>query len=350
MVLEKIYVVRHGFRSNWVVDPNTGTYSSNITSPTGIPSDPALASYGVKQAEQLGEHLSNLQPPVDIIFSSPFYRCIQTLVPFTTSEAARDKAQSLKAGNHTSETKVRVNIEPGLGEFYGLARFDHPSPATLKVLNTHFPNLQATENPIIVPSTKGESIPQLHDRIAYCLHSLIATIDAMPDGPKALLICTHAASMIAIGRALTGRMPDDECEEDFKCFTCSFSQFSRKEGGKMAGVADDSLSVSEAVEKWDPNNADEVPDIGWRNKGIQGGWKIEVNGDCSFLENGEERGWDFSIEERTAMEEAARVLLELAAGVSTPGSKDEEVGGEEELEAEEEEAESEELKEGEYIW
>ncbi|KAK4556761.1 C6 zinc cluster transcription factor-like protein [Recurvomyces mirabilis] len=339
MVLEKIYVVRHGFRSNWVVDPDTGTYSSNITSPTGIPSDPALASYGVKQAEQLGEYLSNLQPPVDIIFSSPFYRCIQTLSPFTTSEVAREKAQSLKAGDHTSERKVRVNIEPGLGEFYGLARFDHPSPATLKVLNTHFPNLQATENPIIVPSTKGESIPQLHDRIAYCLHHLIATIDAIPNGPKALLICTHAASMIAIGRALTGRMPDDECEEDFKCFTCSFSQFARKQGG----VKDDRFSKPEEVEKWDPNNADEVPDIGWRNTGVQGGWNIEVNGDCSFLENGEERGWDFSIEERTAMEEAARGLLELAAGVSTPGSKHEE-------EEEEEEVKDQELKECEYIW
>ena len=70
-MLENIYVVRHGYRSNWVVDPQTGTYSTTVKSPTGIASDPALASYGVQQAVQLGEHLLQVQPPVDLIYSSP---------------------------------------------------------------------------------------------------------------------------------------------------------------------------------------------------------------------------------------------------------------------------------------
>jgi len=43
---------------------------------------------------------------------------------------------------------------------------------------------------------------------------------------------------------------------------------------------------------WDPGNTDEVPDINWRDgRGVAGGWTCEVNGDCSFLKNGEERGW-----------------------------------------------------------
>ena len=33
--------------------------------------------------------------------------------------------------------------------------------------------------------------------------------------PRAILICTHAATMIAAGRALTGRMPEDFTEDDF---------------------------------------------------------------------------------------------------------------------------------------
>lgn len=207
---------------------------------------------------------------MDLIYSSPFYRCLQTLAPFTNSLVAKSSAE-----------KVRVNVEPGVGEFYGLARFDHPSPASIDVLNTHFPNLYAEKDPIIVPSTKGESIPHLHDRIAYALHHLIARADADPAGPKSMLICSHAAAMICIGRALTGRMPEDVGEDDFNCFTCSFSKFVRR-----------GTSEGQDVPAWSPETPDQVPDVKWRDgKGVQGGWKCEVNGDCSFLSGGEERGW-----------------------------------------------------------
>ncbi|KAK5132517.1 hypothetical protein LTR08_008901 [Meristemomyces frigidus] len=308
MVLEVIYVVRHGYRSNWVVDPQTGTYTANIPSPTGIPSDPALASYGVQQAEQLGTHLSQVDPPVDLVYSSPFYRCIQTLAPFTNARAA-------KAGGTT-----KVTVEPGLGEFYGLARFDHPSPAKIDVLNNHFPHLHAELEPTIVPSTKGESIPQLHDRLAYCLHHLIARADADPSGPRSLLICTHAASMIAIGRALTGQMPEEEGEEDFRCFTCSFSKFARQQGKGGEG---------REPERWSVESADAVPDVDWRNgNGVRGGWECVVNGDCSFLSGGEERGWHFSGDEAfladpNAFNDAANTKTTTTGGMEAKGSEGE---------------------------
>lgn len=255
-----------------------------MRSPTGIASDPALASYGVEQAQQLGEHLQKQNdPPVDAVYSSPFYRCIQTLSPFTAARAAEAKE---------SGAKETVNLEPGLGEFYGLARFDHPSPATLKVLETHFPHLAAEKDPIIVPSTKGESIPQLHNRVAYCLQHLIRKLDNDPSQPRSLLICTHAASMICIGRALTGNMPEDEGAEDFRCFTCAFSKFTRKPSSTNGSAVPENMNSDPISTLWDPANADEVPDIGWRNgRGVAGGWTCEVNGDCSFLKNGEERGW-----------------------------------------------------------
>lgn len=226
----------------------------------------------------MAQHLLATDPTIDAVYSSPFYRCIQTLAPFTAARTAQNS-------NDTKIPKALVNLEAGLGEFYGLARFDHPSPAAYNVLAQHFPdNLAPEQDPTIVPSTKGESIPQLHDRIAYCLDELIKRLDADPSGPRTLLICTHAASMIAIGRALTGNMPEDECAEDFKCFTCAFSKFARKPTTNE--------TTSSTAPKWDPSNPDIVPDIDWRNgRGVQGGWTLEVNGDCSFLENGEERGW-----------------------------------------------------------
>lgn len=66
----------------------------------------------------------------------------------------------------------------------------------------------------------------LHDRCAYALLYIISNADsedaASSEGhekERSILICTHAASMIAIGRALTGHMPDDACVEDFKTYT-----------------------------------------------------------------------------------------------------------------------------------
>lgn len=91
--------------------------------------------------------------------------------------------------------------------------------------------------------------------------------------------------MIAIGRVLVGKMPEDDTAEDFNCFTASFSKFVRRRQG--------SSSAFEAVkETWNPEVAEEVPDVGWRGgEGVGGGWECVVNGDCSFLEGGEERGW-----------------------------------------------------------
>lgn len=268
----------HQFRSNWVVDPVTGTYTSNLPTPTGIASDPSLAAHGVNQSKELASHISTLDPPVDVIYSSPFYRCLQTLAP----------SVSALNTSRPDDSKLRIHVENGLGEFYGLARFDHPSPATLEILHTHFPDaLQADHEPAIRPSVNGESLDTIHDRIAYCLHRVIAALDKDPKGPKALLICTHAASMICIGRALTGNMPEEFGEEDFRCFTCSLSKFERRKGD-----AEKEVDGKKGEQLWDASEPETVPEVGWRDgTGVGGGWECVVNGDCSFLEKGEERGW-----------------------------------------------------------
>lgn len=193
--------------------------------------------------------------------------------------------QHLASSNN--DKPARVTIEPGLGEFYGKANFEHPGPATLEELQRHFDfDLSTSEHgATITPSRFGEGIDQLHNRVAYALSQIIRCADADPNGPKAILLCTHAAVVIALGRVLTGRMPEDVGEEDFSCFTCGISEFHRR-----------STSVGECepgeTMMWDPDKPDDVPDVGWRDgKGVEGGWTCERNSDCSFLENGEERGW-----------------------------------------------------------
>lgn len=185
-------------------------------------------------------------------------------------------------------------------EFFGTARFTHPIPASVSQLSTHFPNLSCTHKPNIFPSPNGETIPALHDRYAYALHRIIASLDREGGreggaGPKAALLCTHAAGMICIGRVLTGRMPEKEEEEDFKCGTCSLSVFQRRikstnEGQKQEEVEKE--EEGEIVEDWDENQPDHIPRVAWRDgKGVAGGWECVLNGSCEHLRNGEERAW-----------------------------------------------------------
>ncbi len=169
-------------------------------------------------------------------------------------------------------------------EWYGTARFDHPSPGTPDMLRKFFPTYSQTYRPSIVPSRNGETIDQLHDRCAYAMTRIVADLDAEATEPKTVLLCTHAASLIAIGRVLTGSMPDDVNEEDFKPFTCGLSKFVRRVAPPQA--------EGKHIEIWDSGKGGSMPRIDWKNgKGVGGGWNCVLNGDCSFLDGGEERGW-----------------------------------------------------------
>lgn len=176
---------------------------------------------------------------------------------------------------------------------------------------------------------------QLHNRLATALASIIADVDIelaslerdsespspspttaarIDKKPRAILICSHAASLIAMGRALTGNMPDDPNEQDFNVFTAGLSTFVRRGNGTItsatqtaAGVEgndndknnhynnDDNISDSNnglaaGTKISESSHVRSVPD--WMNgKGVGGGWDCVSNGDCSFLRDGEERGW-----------------------------------------------------------
>ncbi len=168
--------------------------------------------------------------------------------------------------------------DTGLGEWYGTARFDHPSPASTEVLRGFFAWVEVGVSGI-VPSRMGEGLEELHERVARAMEAIIKEEDRAArgtdgEGNRAILICTHAASMIAIGRALTGRMPKDVTENDFRTFTCGVSRFERR-----------GLPHKGEVGKGNEGNVE------WRGTGVGGGWDCVVNSDCSHLRDGEERGW-----------------------------------------------------------
>lgn len=144
-------------------------------------------------------------------------------------------------------------------EFFGRADFDHPAPPSVQILNQHYPDLDQGYQSIHIPPSKGELIVELHERVNRALSRIVHELDNDPEQPKTLLICTHAATMIAAGRVLTGNMPQDPDEDDFQCYTASLSKFVRKSKDTA--------------------------------KGAIGNWDCELNSDTSFLSGGAERGW-----------------------------------------------------------
>lgn len=228
-----------------------------------------------------------VDPPVEKVYSSPYYRCLQTVEPFI-SQSSRQTASE-------SHHQLAIHGETGLAEWYGAAPFEHPTSEPLEKLKQLFPALDTDYVPTVVPNRSGESIAQLHDRVASALDSIIKQCDR--SGVRAILLCSHAAVIIAMGRVLTGCMPEDIATEDFRCFTCGLSRYRRREtsvgSSKLTAGASRGTLGDRAARHQDPSKVQAAdPVVDWRDgKGVRGGWFCEVNSDCGFLKGGEERGW-----------------------------------------------------------
>ncbi|KAL9621642.1 MAG: hypothetical protein Q9160_003894 [Pyrenula sp. 1 TL-2023] len=281
MPVKTIYLLRHGHRLGWILDHRSGTYTpaSHVRFPTGIATDPPLASHGVKQAQETAVRMVPLLTSAAEegklrIYSSLYYRCLETLKP---------TVEGLKRAGWPG----KVRGERGVGEWFGQAWFSHPGPEKANVLSENFlPWLDGEYKSRITPPEKGETIEELHDRIARAFEQIIAGLDeesAANGEDLTLLVSGHAAPIICSGRVLTGHKPSDWAEEDFRCFTCGISKFTRR---------------SEAVKDVRYEGAQtQISEPWWSYEGIAGGWDCIENSSCEHLSSGEERGWHFNGDE-----------------------------------------------------
>ncbi|KAJ3894984.1 histidine phosphatase superfamily [Lentinula edodes] len=209
-MIETIYIARHGFRLNWV--------TTNWESPTGLPKDAPLSAFGVAQARELANYFSSLnedQRPT-LIFSSPYYRCLQTSQP---------SAQALG---------LPIYVEHGISEWYspvvpntGL----HPRPASASSLKAYISEIDSDAwSSIYYPTRKGEDVDQIHERAHSVLSDLISEVESRFPNHKRVLLVSHAATVIALARDLAG---DRELPLRVGC--CTLSEFSRKVGGAGSG-------------------------------------------------------------------------------------------------------------------
>ncbi|KAF7347792.1 PGAM-domain-containing protein [Mycena venus] len=236
-MIETIYIARHGFRMNWV--------NSNWKNETGLPRDPPLAVFGVSQAQEVAEYFLTLpeaQRPT-AIFSSPYYRCLQTSKPVSNALG------------------IPVYVEHGLSEWYspvapgtGL----HPRPGSAASLRAYFDEIDADAwASIWYPPRVGEDVAEVHARTAGFLDAFVPEVERACPGGRAhtrILLVSHAATTIALARALVG---DPALPMRAGC--CSLTEVVRKR--------------------------DVIP--------ILGGWEPRLLGYGKHLKEGASREWGF---------------------------------------------------------
>lgn len=233
MTVETIYILRHGFRVNWV--------TKNWKSVTGLPRDPSLAAFGEAQAKEVADYFLSL--PEDerptAIFSSPFYRCLQTSKPTSTALG------------------IPIYAEHGISEWYSPAEPGtglHPRPASASALKAHFPEIDESWSSLWYPSRKGEEMEAFHDRVGGFLTDFLPEVQRRFAGThKRILLVSHAATVIILAQELLGE------RISFRAGCCSLTVLDRKVG-------------------------DAVPLVG-------GGWTARLLGDGSHLKDGPQRDW-----------------------------------------------------------
>ncbi|AQZ18085.1 YNL108C and TFC7 (YOR110W) [Zygosaccharomyces parabailii] len=246
MVVKTIYIARHGYRSNWL--PH-GPYP---LPPTGVDSDVPLAKHGVDQAKELAHYILSLGNQPEMLFSSPFYRCIQTSEPIADI------------------LELPIHLDAGLGEWYKPDREVIPTPAQLEVLKNFFPGkISDNWEPSVIPSNKGENEEDLYLRCQQFWLVFIGKLERDFPNVETVLLVTHAASKAALGMNLLGfsnwREPLDEDGNIIRSGSCSLDKY----------------------ELVPPTTEDESLPFEARQ------WRMTMNGNTEFLSKGEEMNWDY---------------------------------------------------------
>ncbi|KAF9015204.1 histidine phosphatase superfamily [Cyathus striatus] len=224
-MIEKIYIARHGFRLNWV--------STTWKSETGLPRDPPLAAFGEAQAQELAQHFLSLpeEERPTAIFSSPYYRCLQTAFP---------TAKILQ---------LPLYVEHGISEWYspvvpgtGL----HPRPGSAASLKAYFDVIDPSWSSVWYPSRKGEDVSEIHQRTDGFVETFIPEVERkFHQKHSRILLVSHAATVIALVRSLAGNR-----ELPLKVGCCTLSELTRKPSSTTQMLADGSHMAQGSSREW----------------------------------------------------------------------------------------------------
>jgi transcription factor C subunit 7 len=251
MTLKTIYIVRHGYRSNWL------PLDQQVPPPTGVDSDPPLAPHGVQQSHELADFFAKEIPqrgyqPPQMVFSSPFYRCVETIHPTA------------------DRLNLQVHPERGLGEWFKPDRAIIPVPASHETLNSFFNTVPSKMDWVwdtVIPSLSGETEESIFTRCQNFWVAFIPKFEEQYPNIESIVLVTHAATKIALGMALAG-------------YSGVRDYLGEKDGGdgKTTRIGGSTCSVD-----------------GYKRVGEDSQhWNMFMNAETSFLSMGAEMDWHYA--------------------------------------------------------
>ncbi|MGB7339110.1 MAG: histidine phosphatase family protein [Phototrophicaceae bacterium] len=172
MTTRTLYLVRHGHRldeidKQWYEKANGDKYDS------------PLSDTGKEQAQKLAQRLH--QEPIDWVFTSPYYRAIQTAHPI---------AEALD---------LPLYVENGIGEWLGKSMMpQEPNILPAFQRRDEFPMLEFSHNPRVIPHYP-ETASQCFDRLEHAITQLLADYDGN------LLIVGHGRTVTGLAHRLVGQ-------------------------------------------------------------------------------------------------------------------------------------------------
>lgn len=200
----QIFICRHGERVDftfgaWIpycFEANGSYIRRDLNMPEGIPprniqdfqNDSPLTTLGEMQASLVGEAMKSSAVKIDVAFTSPSLRCVQTL-----SKILKGLGSS-----------VEMNVEPGLIEWLAWYPNGLPTWMSNEELSKAGFNVQGSYEPIV----KADQLPARENAAQYYERSYNLIKRIIESTVGNILIVAHAASLAACTRQLTGgRIP-----------------------------------------------------------------------------------------------------------------------------------------------
>ncbi|KAF8071688.1 histidine phosphatase superfamily [Lyophyllum atratum] len=184
-MIDTIYLVRHGLRLDWDTD--------DWISVTGIPNDPPLNVLGITQSLEIAAYFKTLtvSKRPTAIFSSPSYRCLQTIQP---------TAQVLG---------LSVFTDHGLSEWWSTVKTDgtlYTCFPTAEDVLSFVSKVDPTWTSLTAPDRKGEMQQDLYDRCMRFSSGLLSKIESEATSEKHthIILVGHVAPLIALIRVFLG--------------------------------------------------------------------------------------------------------------------------------------------------
>ncbi len=169
--MQTLWLIRHAQRLDFVRPEwfETAIY----------PYDPPLSAQGVEYSQTLANKLS--QKPIDLIFTSPFLRTIQTAAPLSRL------------------LELSIHLEWGLCEWL-CREWTSALPETLPInlLKLYYPNIDSTYRSVLLPCYP-ETYADMNSRSNNIADKLVQN-----NTNRSILAIGHKVSLLAIVATLTG--------------------------------------------------------------------------------------------------------------------------------------------------